>query len=353
MPVNQKPIKIIMVDDSPVVLHIYRKLLAAFPGIEVLATFTSATDALEAIPVLQPDVITTDFHMPKMNGLEFINELMDRFPKPVLVISSSVQQTGDEETIFALLEAGAVDVFPKPMIQVEDEFRKTGIALAKKLSIISGVLTIRRRKKNHYAVNHSFELLNGIPSSLAGYKMVSIGASTGGPQVLTSIFQNIRGDFPLPVVCVQHISEGFIAGLVEWLDNNSPLQVKFAVDGEFPENGTVYFPPEDNHLKFAQNGKFLLEQTPPKNGHRPSVDETFHSAAAVFGSKNIAVLLTGMGSDGAEGMKAIRGRGGFTIAQDEQSCTVYGMPRVAVETGGADISLDPRGIIEFLNNLKT
>ncbi len=352
MAANQKPVKIIMVDDSPVVLHIYRKLLAAFPEIEVLATFTSATDALEAIPVLKPDVITTDFHMPKMNGLEFINEIMDRFPKPVLVISSSVQQTGDEDTIFALLEAGAVDVFPKPMIQVEDEFRKTGTALAKKISLISGVLTLRRRKKTQSLVPQTVEPFPGFLSIPLGIKMVSIGASTGGPQVLTSIFQNIKGDFPLPVACVQHISEGFIPGLVEWLDNNSPLRVKFADDGEFPEKGTIYFPPEDTHLKFSQGGKFLLEQTPPRNGHRPSVDETFHSAATVFGNKNIAVLLTGMGSDGAEGMKAIRSKGGFTIAQEEQSCTVYGMPRVAVETGGADISLDPKGIIEFLNNLK-
>lgn len=341
-----------MVDDSPVVLHIYRKLLASFPEIEVLATFTSALDALDSIPVLQPDVITTDFHMPGMNGLEFINEVMDRFPKPVLVISSSVQATGDEETIFALLEAGAVDVFPKPLLQVEEEFRKNGSALAKKLTLLSGVLTLRRRKKNQSFTSTIAEPLTDNFVKGSDYKIVTIGASTGGPQVLTSIFKELKPDFPVPVACVQHISEGFITGLVEWLGNNSRLKVRFAQNGELPEAGKIYFPPEDVHLKFSQDGRFLLDHSAPNNGHRPSVDETFFSAASAFGSKTLAILLTGMGSDGAAGMKAIKNRGGFTIAQSESSCTVYGMPRVAVESGAADLTLDPKRIIHFMNNLK-
>jgi len=351
MPTNTKTVKIIMVDDSPVVLHIYRKLLASFPEIEVLATFSSAIDALEAIPVLQPDVITTDFHMPKMNGLEFINEVMDRFPKPILVISSSVQATGDEDTIFALLDAGAVDVFPKPMIQVEEEFRKNGTALAKKLSLISGVLTLRRKKKLPASAYSTFEQAPEGSLDRSGFKIVTIGASTGGPQVLASIFQNLKADFPLPVACVQHISEGFISGLVEWLNNNSPLKVGFATHGGLPEKGCVYFPPEDVHLRFAPNGSFILDSSPPRSGHRPSVDETFLSAADVFGPKTLAVLLTGMGSDGAQGLKTVKQRGGFTIAQNEASCTVYGMPRAAVESGAADLTLDPGRIIQLLNNL--
>lgn len=347
---KNNPVKVLLVDDSLVVLHILKKLLAQYPEVEIVGTFTNGLEALAAIPVLNPDVICTDYHMPAIDGHELIMEIMERHPKPILVISSSVQSKGDEETIFTLLDAGAVDVFPKPVLQVEDEFRKSAAALVKKITLLAGVHTFKRKKKTGSlsGVTESVESTNlNIKNT---FKIVGIGASTGGPQVLAEIFQRLKPGFPDPIVCVQHISEGFIQGLVEWLDKASPLTVKFAENGDTPKPGHIYFPPEDTHLKFDSGGRFVISKDPPKNGHRPSVDVTFSSIAQNFEKNSLAILLTGMGADGADGLLQIKKSGGYTIAQNESSCVVYGMPKVAAETGAAKLLMSPEDIVRLLNN---
>lgn len=348
-----KPVKVILVDDSLVVLHILKKLLAQFSEVEVVGTYTNGLEALDAIPVLKPDVICTDYHMPAINGHELIMEIMEKNPKPILVISSSVQAKGDEETIFTLLEAGAVDVFPKPVIQIEEEFQKTATALVKKIVLLSGVHTFKRRRKSSPFGNTSETPGTTIAKPANSFKIVGIGASTGGPQVLAEIFQKVKVGFPFPIVCVQHISQGFIEGLVEWLDKASPLTVAFAENGAIPQPGYIYFPPEDTHLKFDRSGRFLVSKESPKNGHRPSVDVTFLSLAQIYGKSGLAILLTGMGADGAEGLLQVKTAGGFTVAQDEASCVVYGMPKVAAELGAAKLLLSPEEIVKLLNNFNS
>jgi two-component system chemotaxis response regulator CheB len=348
----KKTVRVMLIDDSPVVLHILKKLLVNSPAIEVVGVFTDGFEALASISTLKPDVVCTDFHMPKINGLELIMQIMETDPKPILVISSAVQAEGDENTIFALLEAGAVDVFPKPLVQTEEEFRKTGDRLIKKIILLSGVYTFRRKRKDRPAGDTFEQVQQKEFNPGKSFKIIGVGASTGGPQVLTELFDFFSIPQQLPVVCVQHISEGFIAGFVEWFDRTTSLKVGFATEGALPEPGNIYFPPEDTHLKFDKSGRFRFSKSPNINGHRPSVDETFNSLAESYGSGTLAILLTGMGSDGAQGLLNIKKAGGFTVTQSEKSCVVYGMPKIADDLGASDLSLSPLEIKRLLNNLK-
>ena len=355
------PIRVLLVEDSPVALVILKRILATSPDIEVVGTANHGREALELIPKLQPQVICTDYHMPQMNGLEFTEEVMMRFPRPILVISASVQAE-DTQTIFKMLNAGAVDVFPKPRSPSVEEYELLKQELISKIKILSGVTVFTRHRRNsnitapvdrttHTTENNRQTVkletkttisvprptaINSLfQSSYSKAKMLSIGASTGGPQALNNILSQLPANFPLPVLCVQHISEGFLQGLVDWLGSECQMPVKIANFGEIPKAGVIYFPPEGRHLELDSFGKFICSSSPPVSGHRPSVTVTFNSVAKCYGAANIAVLLTGMGRDGADGMLAIAQAGGITIAQDEASCVVFGMPREAIALGAA------------------
>lgn len=321
-------IRVLLVDDSKVALAILKRLVSSSPDMEVVGVASRAEEALSLIPRLDPHVICTDFRMPGMDGLAFIKEVMEKYPRPVLVVSVSVQK-GQETNIFQLLEAGALDVFPKPRAGTEAEFEKARDELISKIRILSGVVVFRRRK------------IKPAPSALitqvrpGTVRMVCIGASTGGPMALHDILAGLPENFPAPLVCVQHIGEGFMDGLVEWLASLTSLKVKTAEPGGFPEKGTVYFPPEGKHIEFDAAGRFATNPEPPFNGHRPSIDITFKSVARRFGPASIGVLLTGMGQDGADGLLEIHKAGGVTIAQDEATSLVFGMPKRAIEKGAA------------------
>lgn len=371
---NKMPIRVLLVEDSPVALVILKRILAASPDIEVVGTARHGREALELIPKLQPQVICTDYHMPQMNGLEFTEEVMIRFPRPILVISASVQAE-DSQTTFKMLNAGAVDVFPKPRSPSIEEYELLKQELISKIKILSGVTVFTRHRRNSNitmpvdrtahttAGNHQsikLETKTNFPISRppainlpfqnhhSKPKIVSIGASTGGPQALNTILSQLPMNFPLPILCVQHISEGFLQGLVDWLGTECQLPVKIAKFGEIPQPGVVYFPPEGRHLELDGFGRFLCTNSPPVSGHRPSVTVTFNSVAKCYGAANIAVLLTGMGRDGADGMLAIAQAGGITIAQNEASCVVFGMPKEAIALGAAKHILPVNQIASML-----
>lgn len=349
---NKMPIRVLLVEDSPVALVILKRILAASSDIEVVGTARNGREALELIPKLQPQVICTDYHMPQMNGLEFTEEVMIRFPRPILVISASVQ-VEDTQTIFQMLNAGAVDVFPKPRSPSIEEYQLLKQELISKIKILSGVTVFTRHRRNSNITTPvdrqllKLETKTNIPISQSpginlqyqNYdskpKIISIGASTGGPQALNTILSQLPSNFPLPILCVQHISEGFLQGLVDWLASECQLPVKIAKFGEIPQPGVVYFPPEGRHLELDSFGKFVCSSSPPVSGHRPSVTVTFASVAKCYGAASMAVLLTGMGRDGADGMLAIAKAGGTTIAQNEASCVVFGMPKEAIALGAA------------------
>jgi len=329
-----KPIRVLLVDDSPLALAVLRQMLATSPDLEVVGTATGGLEALGLIPALQPTVICADYHMGGMNGLEFTRQVMARFPRPILVVSSAVGAT-DTDRVFALLEAGAVDVFPKPR-GGRDADAQSAERFIKKVKIVAGVWVRGRlpREALSPTLSSTPPSLPPIPATRA-MQIVVMGASTGGPQALQTILSQLPRRFPLPILCVQHISSGFLPGLVNWLGAHFAGKVEIARMGELPAPGHVYFPPENSHLVIDRAGRLQASSEPPYEGHRPSVNVTFLSAAAHYGDTAIGVLLTGMGRDGGEGMAALAQAGAWTIAQDEASCVIFGMPGDAVQRGAA------------------
>ena len=369
---NKKPIRVLLVEDSPVAIIILKRILTSCPDIEVVGTARTGLEGLQMIPLAKPHVICTDLHMPQMNGLEFTIEVMANCPRPILVISASVQPE-NKQNVFELLAAGAIDVFPKPRAGVSGNYETIKQELITKIRVLSGVsvFTLRRKRnlnqiqstptpaqKSSFSNVRAFPDLKFIPKmsspkapekalvtpfakndspkhSWQGYKIVTIGASTGGPQALQTILTQLPPNFPAPVICIQHISQGFLQGLVDWLGRECHLPVKIAPCGQVPKPGHIYFTPEAKHLEFDRLGKFIYSSAAPYSGHRPSVTVTFNSIANYYGRSAVGILLTGMGRDGADGMQAISHSGGLTIAQDELSCVVFGMPKEAIALGAA------------------
>ncbi|MFA6921686.1 MAG: chemotaxis-specific protein-glutamate methyltransferase CheB [Gallionella sp.] len=321
---TKSPIRVLLVDDSLLTLTILKRMLASTPEIQVVGTATNGQEALDIIPILQPDVICTDLHMPVMDGLELTRAVIKKFPCPILVLSVSVQKE-QVSNIFQLLEAGAIDVMAKPLGDVAMDYGLDARELIGKIKILAGVVVIRRHHKEHAS---NLPLIVAVP-----LRIIGIGASTGGPQAFQEILTHLPGNFPVPVICVQHINEDFMQGLVDWLAPQCQLKIMTAETGIVPQPGTVYFPRGGSHLIVDSQGRLECTKSPIYDGHRPSVSVTFNSLAQHYGSETAGVLLTGMGRDGVEGMLAIARAGGATIAQDEESSIVFGMPGEAVACG--------------------
>ncbi len=330
---SRKPIRVLLVDDSPLALVVLQRMLSSSPDIEVVGVATYGRQALELIPHLKPALVCIDFHMPDMNGLELTREIMERFPCPILVVSSAVGDA-DSDRIFSLLEAGAVDVFPKPRGGTESA-ALAAEDLVKKIKIVSGVRVFGRRPKKPtfpVAIDKAPAVLIREPHER---RIVVMGSSTGGPQALHTILSELPSHFPVPIICVQHISSGFLDGLVGWLGSHFRGKVKIARTDEAPLPGHVYFPEENTHLVIDGRGRLRSSHEPPFGGHRPSVTTTFRSVAEHYSNSAVGVLLTGMGRDGGEGMQALAQAGALTICQDEASSVIFGMPKDAIERGAA------------------
>lgn len=330
---TKPPIRVLLVDDSLLTLTILKRILSAAPEIQVVGTATNGQEALDIIPTLQPDVICTDLHMPVMDGLKLTKAVMENFPCPILVLSVSVQK-GQASTIFQLLEAGAIDVMAKPLGEVGMDDRLDTRELIGKIKILAGVVAIRKRQKEPYAAvpasGNQLPPIKGAP-----LRIIGIGASTGGPQAFQEILTHLPGSLPVPVICVQHISGEFMQGMVDWLASQCKLKIVTAETGIEPQPGTVYFPCCGSHLIVDSQGRLECTDAPIYEGHRPSVSITFKSLAQHYGSEAAGVLLTGMGHDGVDGMLAIARAGGTTIAQNEESSIVFGMPKGAIAANAA------------------
>lgn len=338
---NGKRIRVLLVDDSSIALNILSRLLAQDPDIEVVGQARDGIEALKLIPLVKPTIICTDYYMPKMNGLELTQQVMQKYPMPILVVSSILNVKASKE-VFLLLQAGALDCIQKPSTSfINDAMAK---AFIDKIRLLSGVYAIRKEN------NKAPFLPSPLPKrhSSQSYQIVTIGSSTGGPTALATIFKALPKDFFLPIVCVQHISRGFLEGFAEWLRTQCQLEIMIVKSEEPLKASHIYLPAEGSHL-VVENGKILkTSYIPPVDGHRPSINVTMESVALNFGESAIGILLTGMGKDGARGMKAIAQAGGLTIAQDEASCAVFGMPHEAIMEGAASLILDPDSIALFL-----
>ncbi len=311
-------------------------ILEKVPEIQVIGSANNGLMALEKIPKLQPDVVCTNLQMPHMDGLELIRQLLAISPRPILVVSPKVQPT-ETQTITQVLQAGAIDVFPQPVTGRWQHLDQQ--ALTAKIKVLAGVKVFTKPLGQLVPVPAPLPKRSPIKLNNNAPQVLAIGASTGGPRAIHQILKRLPVDFPLPILCTQHITAGFSEGLVSWQASACNLPVKIAALGEIPVPGTVYFAPDQYHLTLDTKGRCYYSVAPAVHRHRPSISVMFESLAQHYGAGVLGVLLTGMGEDGALGLQAIAQAGGTTIVQDEGSSIVFGMPKVAIDLGAAQMIL--------------
>jgi two-component system chemotaxis response regulator CheB len=324
-------IKVLVIDDSAVMRAFLSRVVDSQPDMELVGTASDPVLATDRIRRNTPDVVTLDVEMPRMNGLDFLRQLMAVRPLPVVMISSLTRQGAD--TTIRALELGAVDFFPKPANL--DDLGASGEEIAGK---IRAAASARVARHSPAPVKRTpAGPLPRQPAVAATGRVIGIGASTGGVEALRDILTALPAEMP-PILIAQHMPAGFTETLARRLDSICRITVKQADDGEPVCCGVAYVAPGGRHLELTRRfAGYVLRVTenPPVNHHRPSVDTLFHSMAKAAADQAIAVMLTGMGGDGAQGMLALCRQGAFTIAQDEASCVVFGMPRQAIALGAA------------------
>ncbi len=321
---TQGPTRVVVCEDSRTYAAALRRTLEHGGDIDVVGSFTSAEAAIEALPRLEPDLVTMDLELPGMSGLEAVEQIMSMRPLPILVLSSHVGPTTPNAA--AALAAGALDAVAKDDLDLLNPGGLAAAALRRRVKLLSRARVIR----------HPRARLNARKPRGADTRTIAavgICTSTGGPPALATLLAGLPRSYRIPVLVVQHISPGFTEGLARWLDGAVPLPVSLAADGARLGPG-VWIAPEGAHL-VVQGGRLALDRTTQGGHHRPSGDALLLSLAKTFGSRAAAVVLTGMGKDGAEGARAVRAAGGLVIAQDEATSAVYGMSK-AVADGGAD-----------------
>ncbi|MEA3639099.1 MAG: chemotaxis response regulator protein-glutamate methylesterase [Lamprobacter sp.] len=333
---NAPKIKILCVDDSASIRARLTEIINRRPDMEVVAVASDPIIARELIKLHNPDVLTLDIMMPRMNGLDFLEKLMRLRPMPVVMISSRTQP-GSEETRRAL-ELGAHDVIAKPRVGSNTGLEAESANIVNKIraAAASTSLASQPRKKSA-PIRLPAPIRAAAPRRTNGEDLLVIGASTGGTEAIREVLEQLPASSP-PVLVVQHMPAGFTRSFAERLNRTSPLWVKEAEQGEPLLQGCAYIAPGDQHLKVERRGSQYFAQLdagPEVNRHRPSVDVLFHSVAQQAGKRARGALLTGMGKDGAAGLLAMRNSGAFTLAQDEASCIVFGMPREAILRGAA------------------
>ncbi|MGR3220678.1 MAG: chemotaxis-specific protein-glutamate methyltransferase CheB [Candidatus Anammoxibacter sp.] len=320
------PIKLLVVDDSDFCRQIFIDILSSDDQIKIVGEAKNGREAVDMIGRLSPDVVTMDIVMPVMNGLDAIKEIMSTKPLPILVVS----EVDDADMAFNALNEGALEVISKSEVDDDDS------EFAKKIKLLSGVKVIKRMAAKIVDYRPSAIKPQVVKTGDKFSRIVAIASSTGGPKALAAILPAFDKDFPFPVVVAQHISDGFVTGLVDWLNSVAQLPVKEGQDKETVAAGTVYISPTEKHMTVDHDGMITMIDRRAKDIYHPSCDVLLSSIADISNVGNIGVILTGMGNDGVAGIKAIKDSGGITIAQDEGSSVVFGMPKVAIENGSID-----------------
>jgi len=344
-------IRLLVVEDSKTV---QQALVAAFnadPEIQVVGTAESGEKAVSLARSLGPDIITMDINLTGMDGFQATRAIMSSCPVPIVIVTGKLDPR-DSETLFRVMEAGALMVLAKPVPVGTPEHAESVARLVQHVKLMSEIKVVRRTFPASLAgVASPFAPPLPLPRVAAPIKVVAIGASTGGPPLLHRILGALPVDFGAAVLVVQHMADGFTENFVHWLNQGSPLPVRLAVSGMRISPGQVYVAPDGFHMEMGPGECIALSKAPPENGVRPAVSALFRSVALRCGSQGAGVLLTGMGSDGAQGLKALRDLGAITIAQDRESSVVFGMPAEAIRLKAALYILPPEGIIELLMRL--
>jgi two-component system, chemotaxis family, protein-glutamate methylesterase/glutaminase len=342
-------IRVLVVDDSALMRKLIPAILARDSSIEVVGTAMDGAFALKKIEELQPDVVTLDLEMPRMDGMEMLRLIMRRAPLPIILFSTHSKEGG-----YATLKAlalGAVDFLAKPKDAAAGHLEEIADQLIAKIKVAK-----RAAKRKLPPVNVKEELPRLTKASrpaLPPRRVIAVGISTGGPNALQFMLSQIPSDFLSTILVVQHMPEGFTEMFAKRLDECCPLEVHEARSGDLLLAGRVLICPGNRHImvrRMPRGDMVVLSDGPPVNGHRPSADVLFHSLAQEFGLLAVGVLMTGMGDDGAEGLGAIKSAGGMTIAQSEDTCVVSGMPRAAILKGYANKVIPLEGLGPFLVN---
>ncbi len=329
-------VRVLIVDDSPTARLVLRQILGADPEIQVIGTAANGQEALEQVKQLNPDVVTMDVFMPEMDGYEATRRIMQEHPVPIVVVSGGVDKP-ELRVAFRAIQAGALDVLQKPGVEADRAAEYARRRLVATVKLMASVRVLRQPTSSRPSLPPGARTYVATPISRP--QLIGVVASTGGPMALNTLLSGLPEHFPVPIAVVQHMAPGFLRGLVDWLQGNTSLRCRVAQDGESPQAGTVYFAPDDRHLVLSRPGRFRLEDGPPVHYVRPSGTVLLESMAYLWGARSVGVVLTGMGSDGAEGLRAVHNHGGIGIVQDEASSAVWGMPRAAVEMGAADYVL--------------
>src|SRR5665213_96250 len=332
-------IRVLVAEDSTTIRLLLVSILQEDPESQVVGEAKNGLEAVELTRQLHPDIVAMDIVMPVMDGFEATKRIMTENPTPIVIISSSLD-VREVQVALQALKAGALTVGKKPGgpgTKENDEDCSKFISNVKAMSQVKVV----RHWPERYKIkdNQTPERFLVKLSERNKGSVVAIAASTGGPAALNRIFSELPGNFPAPILVVQHMAKGFMPGCAAWMNGNSSLRIKVAEDGETLAPGTVYLAGEDNHLGVSDYSTVRYSAADPIGGFRPSATFLFESVAKAYGRATLALVLTGMGSDGVAGLKAVREAGGWIVAQDQLSSVIYGMPGEAVKSGYTDLAL--------------
>ncbi|MBC7532780.1 MAG: chemotaxis-specific protein-glutamate methyltransferase CheB [Oligoflexus sp.] len=350
-------IRVMIVEDSLVVRTYLEHIIDRDPRLTLVASVTTAEEALCCLKRVAPDVISLDVRLPKMNGFEATLKIMSERPTPIVIFASDVNEA-DLNISKNALRAGAVSVLEKPMSAMSKDYEKIADDICDQLVCMSQVKVVRQQSARILQLSESedfrkIEMFRSSKASIFNEKefgVLGIVASTGGPTALVKMLSQLPDDFPLPILLVQHITSSFLQGFTTWLSGLCPFDVRIATAGERIEAGRIYMAPVEHHLELVSD-RIHLSNADPVSMQRPSGTVLFRSMARNSSSRSIAILMTGMGDDGAEGMKELYEAGGHTIAQDEESCAVYGMPAEAVRLNSVTELLPLERIAQHLTRL--
>jgi two-component system response regulator WspF len=324
-------LKIAIVNDTIIAIEALRRVLATVPEYQIIWIARDGAEAVANCATMPPDLILMDLHMPNMDGVAATRQIMQQHPCSILIVTATVH--ANTAKVFESMGYGALDVVRTPILGIQGNPAAAEEILHKINTIAKLIGKSRSAKTNQDSLPRSPVAVPRIPAQLPD--LIAIGASTGGPNALATLLASLPANFEAAIVVVQHIDEQFTPGLVNWLDRQTPLSVEMAVSGSKPTAGKVLIAATNEHLILKRDRQLYYAKEPSHYVHRPSVDVLFSSIAQHWTRWGIGILLTGMGKDGAVGLKLLRQAGWHTIAQNQASCVVYGMPKAAVEAGAA------------------
>ncbi len=328
------PVKVLVVDDSPLIRQLIVEALEKDPDVQVVGTAENGQQAIEQAAALRPHVITMDVDMPVMDGLTATERIMADYPTPILVLTADPRNQAPELTHRALA-VGALALRVKPAAEAEMANLAREVKLLATIRVIRHVRGVKKVPGSSPS-QPALPLIAPQPFATTSLGVICIASSTGGPQVVQKLLTDLPADFPVPLAIVQHINAAFSESLVGWLASSSKLKVRVAKDNDLLTPGTVLLAPPDAHLVIAGRGKVSVASGGPRDGHLPSAPMLLESAARAYARRAVGVILTGMGNDGVDGLAAIRTAGGKTIAQNQDSSVVFGMPGAAISRGIVD-----------------